>query len=133
MPRHGLNNSPTATDHLNGGLTLDAGVDRAPDASWQMMHIALAILIAVLFISTLALKPATMAGFPTLGNLNADACGDLLDDGPTPPDVPVLPPSVEQPQWVLTGTSVAAFDRQPIVRPRRVSFPALPQAPPAQA
>ncbi|MDX1802202.1 MAG: hypothetical protein R3303_14810, partial [Marinobacter sp.] len=103
-----------------------------PDSRWQLPRITLAAIIAILFVSTLTLKPVTMAGFPTLGSLSADACSDLLDDGPAPPDLPMLSPSVEEPQRIVSGTTVAALERQPLLRPRLVSFPALPQGPPAR-
>lgn len=132
MPRQALNNSSTATDHSDDRSPLGAVSGHAPAFSRQMTRVALAAVVVILFASTLTLKPATMAGFPTLGSLSADACGDLFDDGPKPPDMPILLPSVEQPRLVLSGTTVAALDRQPLLRPRLVSFPALPQGPPAR-
>ncbi len=132
MPRQGLNNSLAATTPLTGRLSQGVVAGRTPPAPLPMVQIALAVVIAVLFVSALALKPATMAGFPTLGNLSTDACSDLLDDGPKPPDMPILSPSVEQAQLIFPGPTAVALDRQPVFRPRLVSFPALPQGPPAR-
>lgn len=133
MLRQGLNKSLIVAEGRTGHSSSVACSDQSGTMPWRMTHVVMAAVIAILFVSTLALKPVTMAGFPALGDLSADACSDMLDSSPAPPDMPFLTPAIEHSSSVHVPATLASLDRQPIPRPRLVSFPALPQGPPARS